>query len=158
MFPLLNFLTFEIMLNIQIYRKGDRVSAVISPSPRNRYKCDISLRNRGLIQDQVQYQSYVSGMNQDQSIKSKEDIRDLQSLLRESWKSKVTFHEYLDYVPGNFIKIDDRVHLIHKREGRHLYCITLTSKEKVRITEELKIEVPKPDEVNYFLENSEIEL
>ena len=143
------------MRGIKLFRnKGGKIAVIISPSPKNQYKCDV-VGNGIVHKDELSYGSFTKDLVET-SIQNEEDFKDTQSLLRLLWKLPREIFEYHEYIPGTFIKIDDRVHLIHRREGRNIYCYNLDGKATVNIkTVEDKITFPDWIEVQYMWDNGE---
>ena len=135
------------MIDIKIYRPevGGKICKVVVPSPRNMYKCCIW--DRGFVQIDQITTGYATDMTSnvvETLLESKEDLEVLVTALK--------FHER---IPGTFFKADGQAHLILRREGRNLYCITLEGKKTFKIPNKDYVfeEEPTFEEIRYLWEN-----
>jgi len=142
------------MLEIKLYkREGGKIDKVIVPSLKNQYKCNIWTPFQ-VLRDQITTGVSPSSNQIETLIESKEDYDTVVKALKELWKSPVETLEFHENVPGSFFKSEDQVHLVLRREGRNLYCLTLEGKLKFKIpNKEYVFEYPTWEEVRYFWEN-----
>lgn len=146
------------MIDIKIYRPevGGKVCKVVVPSPRNMYKCCIW--DRGFVQiDQITtgYATDKTSNVVETLLESKEDLEVLVTALTALWDPRVTTLEFHERIPGTFFKADGQAHLILRREGRNLYCITLEGKKTFKIPNKDYVfeEEPTFEEIRYLWEN-----
>ena len=151
--PKVLYLILYTMLDIKLFRKSSNpISCTIVPNARNRYKCDVMVD--GILHvGQNSYGSLTDGFIET-SIQSDEDVKGVQDCLRKSWELPRETIEFHELIPGTFIKVDEKVYLINKREGRNLYCYTLEGKRTFKIpSKEYIPEFPEWQDVSYFWEN-----
>lgn len=142
------------MLEIKLYkREGGKIDKVIVPSLKNQYKCNIWTPFQ-VLRDQITTGVSPSSNHIETLIESKEDYDTVVKALKELWRSPVETLEFHENIPGSFFKSEDQVHLVLRREGRNLYCLTLEGKLKFKIPyKEYVFEYPTWEEVRYFWEN-----
>ena len=142
------------MLEIKLYkREGGKIDKVIVPSLKNQYKCNIWTPFQ-VLRDQITTGVSPSSNHIETLIDSKEDYDTVVKALKELWRSPVETLEFHENIPGSFFKSEDQVHLVLRREGRNLYCLTLEGKLKFKIPyKEYVFEYPTWEEVRYFWEN-----
>lgn len=128
------------MVNIKLFRDSNGIQCIIAPSSRNMYKCNV-IKDGVVHLDQLSYGTFVDGLKET-TILTKEDVDTVQNMLRQLWKVPREILEFQDLIPGTFISVNDQVHLIHRREGRNLYCYNMEGKRTFKI--------PSPEYVPTF--------